>query len=124
MQPADSHLVFAFDEDGLLSVFENVAAAVREFEGVDVASGTVKFYAEDGTFLEPRFLAPNKRGKLLGLMPWVVSGTYDLIANQKADEDSFALALLESHGIQKNPWFSSLQHLKEQLRSKGVMVDY
>ena len=37
-------MVFAFLEDGTLVVHATAAAAIREYEGIDVESGVVRFY--------------------------------------------------------------------------------
>lgn len=124
MTSHSARLVFAFVEDGTLCVFPNVAAAVTEFEGVDVESGTVHFYDEEGTYLEPRFSSPNQGGQILGALGWVKSGTYDLVPNAAADQDAFALALHETQLLEPNAWFSSLHDLRAKLRERGVAVDY
>jgi hypothetical protein len=56
-------VVFAFVEDGTLSVYETATDAIRQYEGIDVEDGVVHFYDEKGTYLEPRFSTPNKRGR-------------------------------------------------------------
>ena len=80
-------MVFAFLEDGTLVIHDSAADAIRQYEGIDVESGVVRFYDESGTCLEPRFTTPNRTGKTLGLFRWVVSGTYDLVPNSDAQED-------------------------------------
>ena len=115
-------MVFAFLEDGTLVVHATPSDATREYEGIDVESGVVRFYDETGTFLEPRFTTPNRQGKTLGLIPWVESGTYELVPNPSAEADSFALALHETSVLEPNPWFGSLDELKTTLAARGVVV--
>jgi hypothetical protein len=117
-------VIFAFGEDGTLEVFGTAAEATLQYEGIDVESGVVRFYDEHGTFLEPRFTTPNRRGRILGLMEWVESGTYELVPNPTADEDSFALALYETQVLEPNQWFSSVEELKTSLAAKGVPVRF
>src|SRR5687767_13316562 len=105
-------MIFAFADDSTLSVYENPADAIRDFEGIDVESGVVRFYNDAGVYLEPRFITPNRTGKLLGLFGWVVSGSYELVENPSAGEDSFALALLETQTLNPNRWFASLDQVK------------
>ena len=116
-------MLFAFAEDGELHIHESVADAARQWEGIDVESGVVHFYDENGTYLEPKFITPNRRGKLLWLFNWIESGTYDLVPNPTATEDSFALALYETKILSTNTWFTSLEQLKAALSSKGVAVE-
>jgi hypothetical protein len=115
-------MVFAFLEDGTLVVHESVVDASRQYEGIDVESGVVRFYDESGTFLEPRFTTPNRAGRTLGLFRWVVSGTYELVANPAAGEDPFALALHETSVLEPNRWYASLDDLKATLAARGVAV--
>ena len=117
-------MVFAFLEDGTLVVHATPQDAAREYEGIDVESGVVRFYDEGGTYLEPRFTTPNRQGRLLGLMPWVESGTYELVPNPSAEADAFALALYETSVLEPNPWFDSLDALKATLAARGVAVDW
>lgn len=116
-------MVFAFLEDGTLVVHESAADAIRQYEGIDVESRVVRFYDESGTYLEPRFTTPNRTGKTLGLFRWVVSGTYELVPNPSAGEDSFALALHETSVLEPNRWFASLDDLKAGLAARGVAVN-
>jgi hypothetical protein len=101
-------MIFAFLEDGTLEVLESEADAQRDYERIDVESGTVRLYDEAGVFLEPR----------------IESGTYKLVPNPNAHEDSFALALYETAVLQPNRWFSSLDELKKALASRGVEVEF
>ena len=115
-------MVFAFLEDGTLEVHAAAADAVRQYEGIDVESGVVRFYDESGVYLEPRFTTPNRSGKTLGLIPWVESGSYELVPNPSAPHDSIALALHETSILQPNPFFANLDDLKAALAARGVVV--
>ena len=117
-------MIFAFVEDGTLHVYETAQEAIRAYEGIDVESGVVRFYDESGIYLEPRFIHPNRSGKTLGILPWVESGAYDLVANPTAQGDAFALALYETRILDPNPWFTSLEQLKSALAAKGVEVEW
>ena len=117
-------MIFAFLEDGTLEILEGAADAQCEYEGIDVESGTVRFYDESGVYLEPRFSVPNRSGRLLGLLGRVESGVYDLVPNPEAPQDSFALALYETVILQPNRWFSSLDELKKAMASRGVRVGF
>ena len=117
-------MIFAFVEDGTLEIYATAAEAVRGHEGIDVESGTVRFYDEAGVYLEPKFRTPNGQGKLFGLFNWVSSGVYDLVANPQSSEDSFALALYETATLAPNPWFNSVEQLKADLAARGVNTEY
>ena len=117
-------MIFAFVEDGTLAAYATSAEAIQRWEGIDVESGTVRFYDESGAHLQPRFTVPNRSGKLPGLLGRMQSGTYDLIPNPGAEVDSFALALHEARVLQPNPWFSSLEQLKAALSAKRVPVEF
>jgi hypothetical protein len=116
-------MIFAFGDDGGLTVHGSADDAVRDWEGIDVESGAVHFYDQHGTYLEPRFIKPNRRGKWLGLIRWTESGVYELVANPGANEDPFALALFETRFLNPNKWFSSMEQLKTTLSAQGVPVE-
>jgi hypothetical protein len=117
-------MIFAFVEDGTLEVYENLIAAQQAYEGIDVEDGVVHFYDETGTYLEPRFIIPNRRGKMLGIFGWVISGVYELVANPQIEQDTFALALYETKYIEPNPWFTNLEQLKSELSNNGVNAEF
>ena len=116
-------MIYAFIEDGTLEIHEDEGSATRAHEGIDVESGTVHFYSEQGYPLAPRFITPNKRGRWLGLFPWASSGAYQLLPATQSDADPFALALREAVALAPNSWFSSLDELKTALRQRGVISD-
>jgi hypothetical protein len=116
-------MIFAFVDDGTLEVYDTLAEVQSEFEGVDVESGAVHFYDKKGIYLEPRFTTPNRSGKIIGQLSWVASGTYDLVPNPNAEQDSFARALYKTAVLNPNPWFPSLEALKSSLASQGVVVE-
>ena len=115
-------MVLAFLEDGTLVVHESVVDASRHYEGIDVDAGVARFYDESGTPLSARFTTPNRAGKTLGLVPWVVSGTYELVPAPASGADPIALALYETSVLEPNPWFASLDALKAALAARGVVV--
>ena len=117
-------MIFAFGEDGGLTVYASAEDATRDWEGIDVESGAVHFYDQSGTYLEPRFTTPNRSGKWLGLFRWVESGSYELVPNPRTSEDPFALALSEARYLSPNKWFGTLEQLKATLSAQGVSVDY
>jgi hypothetical protein len=117
-------MIFAFVEDGTLELIDSAAEAQRQYEGIDVEGGIVRFYDETGMYLEPIFKTPNRTGKILGVLGWVASGTYDLVSNPSADQNSFALALFETVTLAPNRWFSSIEHLKSELSIQGVQVEF
>ena len=84
----------------------------------------VSFYDEHGTPLAPVFSVPNRHGRFLGLFPWSASGVFDLVPEPASTGDSFALALFEAVSLDPNPWFGSIDQLKDTLRERGVKVDY
>ena len=116
-------MVFAFAENGTLRIHSSPSDATQQWEGIDVAGDVVHFYDENGIWLEPRFITPNRRGTLLRLLGWEKSGTYELVSSPNAQEDSFALALYETGTLEPNPWFATLADLKAALSKKGVVVE-
>ena len=79
-------MIFAVVEDGTVKVLENEAVA-QTWEPIDVESRAAVFYAEDGTWLEPRFTRPN-RYRFFGLA--LEQGAFELgaCATQQAIPES------------------------------------
>ena len=107
-------------EDGTLKVVSSASAAIVEFEGIDVESGTVAFYDAQGKPLEAWFTSPNKTR--FGFL--VSSGAYELRPTARRDGDAFALALFETVALEANEWFATLDDLKREMRRRGVNVDH
>lgn len=116
-------MILAFLEDGTLELHETEAAAVAAYEGVDVESGVVSFYADDGTPLAPEFTARNRHGKLLGLLRWSESGAYRLVPSVGGTADALWLALLEHPHLAPNARFATLEALKAHLAARGAVVE-
>jgi hypothetical protein len=108
-------MIFAFVEDGTINVLADDEAARREFEPIDVESNAVVFYAEDGTWLEPRFTEPNRRS-LFGLM--LRQGRFELVPrpDAKADEvDSVQVALAGASHVDPNPHFDTVEAIARHI---------
>lgn len=116
-------MIFAFVEDGTIEIFENEMLACEDFESVDVESGVVTFFDENGNFLEPVFTRPNRYGKILWLISWCESGTYHLLRNPGAEEEPLWMHLLKARRVGFNKFFRSLSEVTKHLLSKGVDVD-
>ena len=116
-------MVLAFVEDGTAYVYPSDAEAFVAWEGLDAEAGVVKFYAEDGTYLEPVFTEPNQERRILGLFSVCQSGVYHLEPRPGATEDPLWVALLEHPLLEEGGLFGSMEELKAHLRSKGAVVE-
>jgi hypothetical protein len=105
-------MLFAFAEDGVVWVLEHESDAKVGFEPIDVENGVFIFYAEDGTWLEPRFIRPNKR-KLFGLV--LEQGEYELVRGQAAEADAFEVALSEARAIEPNLHFKTIEEIRRHV---------
>jgi len=106
-------VIFAFQEDGTAYVLDSEAAAQR-WEPIDVESQVVVFYAEDGTWLEPRFTRPNRR-RFFGLL--LRQGAFELVRNPVRDPavDPIEVALDEAGRLEPNPRFKTLDDIRAAL---------
>ena len=107
-------MIFAFAEDGMVAVLDDLAAARRECEGIDVESGVYVFYAEDGTWLRPRFTRPNRQGGF-AFFRWVESGEFVIEPDlaRPPEVDAIETALDEAAGLQPNTHFASLDAVRD-----------
>lgn len=111
-------MIFVLADDRLLHVLNSERESQGAFEGVDVEQDTYKFFDNTGSPLVAEFLEPNKRGKLFGLLPWVVSGTYRLVP---AESDSLPRLLDiwgSIAGLEKNADFSTLEEVRQFLTKR------
>ncbi len=110
-------MIFVFAEDGSLEIVAGLDEARRNYEGIDVESGVFHFFDDTGTYLEPRFTKPNKRGRLLGIFKWVESGEFDLVPSPGVGED-ILVHLADTSEMEPNSWFKSLQEVKQFFTSR------
>jgi hypothetical protein len=116
-------MIYAFLEDGNLSLYATESDAVRDFEGVDVEAGAVEFFNEAGQRLAAQFTTPNRNGRLLGLIPWSASGVYRLAPESAAHLDAFTAAWQEVTDLAPNPWYRNLEELRAALMARGFKLD-
>jgi hypothetical protein len=60
-------MIFALAEEGTLFVKADLSEAQRDFNALDVESEVFRFFNEDGRSLEPVFIRPNRKRRILGL---------------------------------------------------------
>ena len=108
-------MIFAFGEDGMITVHESEADAQRQWEGLDVESHAVVFYDERGSWLKPHFTRPNEQSTF-GIM--VTSGEYRLIASAEVppEVDMIEVALAEAAGVEPNPHLNSVSAIRDHIR--------
>lgn len=111
-------MIFAFAEDGMLAVLDDVAAAQRECEGIDVEDGVYVFYAADGTWLRPRFTRPNRR-RGFAFFQTIESGEFVVEPDPSppADIDPIHVALDETAGLEPNGHFATLDAVRAHIES-------
>jgi hypothetical protein len=101
-------MIFAFAEDGMVAVLDDLAAARRECACVDVADGVFVFYADDGSRLRPCFPRGSRRR---------VPGTGEdageyLLEREPSPPADFDAALAAAAGLQPNAHFASLDAVR------------
>ena len=108
--------VFAFEDDGSVHVYADVAQVQTEYEGVDVEEGIYQFFDAHGKPLKPVFIVPNRSGRLFGIrwLSWVESGKFRLEPAGTDEDEAFVNKLSEVSHMAPNPWFKSLEELREQ----------
>ena len=105
-------MILAFLEDGTLAIHSTIEEVQREYEGLDVESGVVRFYDASGTYLAPIFRTPNRLERHFLLFETVISGEYDLQPAPDANEDPLWVCLVETSHLEPNPYFASLTEVK------------
>jgi hypothetical protein len=107
-------MIFALDETNTLFVFSSEAEIQREFEGVDIGEGVYRFFDDSGKPLITEFTVPNRKGKILGLVGWVQSGTYRLLPTSDISIPRLPqlLSTVSEIGMKPNRHFPDLQTVR------------
>lgn len=116
-------MIIAFIDDGTVEVCGDLAEAQREHEGIDVENGIVEFYSEDGVWLEPVFVEPNRRGDLLFGFGWVESGSFRLEPRPERLDRPIWRALARHPHAGELGAFPSIGDLRAHLAGRGVQVN-
>ena len=108
------NIIFAFGEDGLLSVFDDLKALQLECEGIDVESGVWDFFNYKGEPIKPNFVTPNIVKKhLFGLISSVESSQNFLFVLEENNSEPNLKSVLETIvGLEDNNHFSNIAEVK------------
>ena len=108
-------MIFALGEDGVLEVHQDLAAVQRCCEGIDVESSVWEFFDERGRPLEPVFVEPNARWRILGKISMVRSGRFELALADDSTRPSLVQSFADCVRLDPNPHFASLDDVKAHL---------
>jgi len=101
----------------MLSIYNSESELQGACEGIDVEEGVFLFFGSDGEPLEAQFNEPNKKGKILGPIGWVVSGKYNLVPAIGGKRKTLLQVLETVVGLEKDSHFHSLDEVKKFLTS-------
>ena len=115
-------MVIIVAEDGMVKVVETVEEAER-YESIDVENNVFVFYDEQGRWLRPRFIAPN-RYRFFGFI--LDQGTFVLEPSVELDPaiDPLPLALAEARYLEPNQYFKDLTVLREHYGSPILPLQF
>lgn len=122
-------MIFVFHEDGKLDLVESKEEACKIYPGRDVDTEYFVFYDDDGNYLSPHFIVPNRRVPILnsyfGITFWDKDGTYELKFDPQigSREDPIWLMLHECRQLNPNKYFETLEDVKTYLESRGVAAN-
>ena len=111
-------MIFVLADDRMLHVLDSEEESQGIFEGIDVEERNYRFFDQTGSPLVARFIKPNKRGKIFGLLPWVESGRYRLVPGSPGDLPRLAELWESIAGLETNEHFSSLEEVRSFLVSE------
>lgn len=120
-------MILIFWEDGTVEVADSAEDAVIRCEGIDVHCDVCHFYDGRGRVLRPVFDVPVTEKRFLFFFKEIDSGKYHLVPEEEGEEsgaDPIHLALAEAVLLERNPYFKTLDELKDSLRKNGVIVDF
>jgi hypothetical protein len=108
-------MIFVLDEANVLYVAGSEAELQGAFEGVDVEDGAYRFFDESGNPLVVEFTEHNRRGRILGLVPWVRSGKYRLLPNDIVIAPHLSEILNKAIAVEPNRYFSDIEAVRRAL---------
>jgi hypothetical protein len=112
-------MIFAFLDDRGLMVHDSLEDVLRDHEAIDVENGDVRFFDSEGHSLRAVFTEPNKYTKLLGSIEMVAQGVFTLQPDPESGTSEFCARVLpEVAYLYPNPWFASLEALRESFSSR------
>lgn len=111
------NIIFAFGEDGLLSVFDDLKAVQLECEGIDVESGVWDFFNYKGEPIKSNFINPNIVKKhLFGLVSSIESSqNFSFVLEENNSEPNLESILSTIVGLENNNHFSNIAEVKRYL---------
>jgi hypothetical protein len=111
-------MILAYGEDGMFTIHADLAEVRRQWEAIDVENNVVVFYDEDGTWLQPVFTTPNRRGWFGG----ITQGEYTLTrCNEREPQvDPIEVALGEAAGVEPNPHFDSVESIRRHVQRAAI----
>ena len=101
----------------MLSIYNSESELQGVCEGIDVEEGVFQFFGSNGEPLEAQFYEPNKKGKIIGPVGWVVSGKYTLVPSAEGKRKTLLQSLEVVVGLEENSHFHSLDEVKRFLTS-------
>lgn len=115
-------MIFALLDEPLLLVLTDVGEARREIESLDIEAGGIRFFDEAGRELTPSFPHHSQR-RVLGIRVTNDPGPFEL--QPAASDAPHVLASLLSSEVRlkPNPWFSSLEAVRHDLRQHVLPED-
>lgn len=108
-------MIFVLDEANVLYVSGSEAELQGAFEGVDVEDGVYRFFDESGSPLVAEFTVCNERGKIIGPVQWIRSGTYRLLHSHDVTVPHLFDVLNMVIAVEPNRYFSDLEAVRSAL---------
>ena len=92
-------MILALEDDALLHVYNSAQDACKAVEPLDAPEVFRAIFDEHAQPYRIEWLTPNSHGRLLGLIPWSVNGTYRLAPHGSPDPDGLIRAIRMSRGV-------------------------
>jgi len=109
-------MLFAYIDDGSLSVIADEQEAREKYEAEDVESGAVRLFDSRGKPLEPRFPNRSER-KFLGMRISSHPGPFCLAPAQEPGAETLLDAMGPVVVLLPNQWFKDLDAVRAHLRA-------
>jgi len=115
-------MIFVFGEDHTLEILSSLEEAENKYDAIDVECKVYEFYDENGRYLKPKFIVPNKTVKKWFIFNRIVSGEYKLeLSEHNEFNQPLDWALGQTIEMQPNSFFKTLDAAKSYITSASIV---
>lgn len=115
-------MIFVFGEDHTLEILSTLEEVENKYDAFDVECKVFEFFDENGHYLKPKFVVPNKTVKKWFIFNRIVSGKYKLELSEHSEfNQPLDWALGQTIEMRPNAFFNTLNEAKRYITSASTV---